>query len=137
VRATPLRPLEGAFLAGSTYVARRGALSLGVYRRVVELDPGAHASVWVRFDGVRPAGTITIAYGLPDDRLRSKVSPLHEQRVHVWIGEREVLAHTAPYRVGWNELVIDGRSLPWGPMKIQVDANGTHFPVAFDVRVSR
>jgi hypothetical protein len=137
VRATPLRPLDGAFMDGSSYVARRAALSLGAYRRVVEIDPGGHASVWVRVDGLPPARLIEIAYGLPDDRLRSKVSPLHEQRIHAWIGEREILAETLPYRVGWTEVVLDGRSLPPGPIKLQVDGNGTHFPVAFDVRVRR
>jgi hypothetical protein len=137
VRATPLRPLDGSFRAAATYVARRGALSLGVYHRVVELDPGGHASVWVRFDPFPRAATLEVTYGLPDDRLRSKVSPLHEQRIHLWLGDREILATTVPYRVGWNETVIDVRSLPAGPMKLQVDANGTHFPVAFDVRLRR
>ena len=135
---TPLRPFDGAYSSHGTYVARRGALSLGTFRRAIEIETGGNPSVWVRFKGVRLAKRLEVAFAVPDDRVRSKLIAFGDQRLIVMIAERELLSESMPYRVGWNQLSIDTAALSVAPqdIKIIVRINGTHFPVVIDARVA-
>jgi hypothetical protein len=135
---TPLRPFEGVFCTGEGYVARRGVLSLGEYRRAVELETGGEPTIGLRFKNIRLGGSFHLAYGIPDDRLLSKFRPLQDELVVVELGARRVFASLLAYRVGWHSISIDTSA--WADtaqdVDISIETEGSHFPVAFDPEIS-
>jgi hypothetical protein len=131
--SSQVRPVAGFFGGGGgAYVARRGVLDLGEYHRAIELDPAGVSRVAVSLRNVPLSERLAVAFGLPDDRLRSKYAPLHDQRVTIAIGEREVLSEIIPYRIGFRRISVDTREFASARqvMTIAVHSNGTHFPIA-------
>jgi 4-amino-4-deoxy-L-arabinose transferase-like glycosyltransferase len=134
---TPLRPFEGVFCTGEGYVARRGVLSLGEYRRAIELETGGDPTIGLRFKNIRLGKSLQLAYGIPDDRLLSKFRPLRDEWVVVEVGGSRVFASLLAYRVGWHSVAIDTSALAdtAQDVDISIETNGSHFPVAFDLEI--
>ena len=133
---TPLRPFEGVFCVGEGYVGRRGVLSLGEYRRAVELETGGEPTMALRFKNIRLGKSLLLAYGIPDDRLLSKFRPLRDERVVVDVAGRRVFESLLAYRVGWHSASVD-TTASFGTTQdvdVSIETDGTHFPVAFDLR---
>jgi 4-amino-4-deoxy-L-arabinose transferase-like glycosyltransferase len=136
--STPLRPAAGAFCADAAYVARRGVLSLGEYRRAFELETGGQAAVRVHFKRVHLGTELRLAYAIPDDRLLSKFLPLRDETVVVQLAGRGVFSQPLGYRAGWQEVTIDTSAFSHTDqdMDISIETSGTHFPIAFAAEIS-
>jgi hypothetical protein len=134
---TPLRPFADGFCDANAYVAERGVLSLGEYRRAIEIGGPRTTAVRLRFPGVVLGGMFELTYGIPDDRLLSKFLPLHDQTITVAVGTAAPIVETIPYRAGWKKTSVDTSSMrgTTGRIDITLQTNGTHFPVAVDARV--
>ncbi|HEY5376391.1 MAG TPA: CapA family protein, partial [Polyangiaceae bacterium] len=135
---TPLRPFADCFCNANAYVAERGVLSLGEYRHAVEIHGLDTTSVKLRFPRVRLGDKLELTYGIPDDRLLSKFLPLHDETITFAVGTATPIVETIPYRAGWNRASVDTSSVRGSADNIDItlQANGTHFPVAVDLRVS-
>jgi len=134
---TPLRPFAGGFCGSTGYAVRRGVLSLGEFRRAIELDGGQAAGVELRFPAVALGDQIELTYGIPDDRLLSKSLPLHDQTLALEVGDGPATLYTLPYRAGWRTASLDTTAMRGSAQTIRLTlhTNGTHFPVAIDARV--
>lgn len=137
VMNSPCRPFDGAFVASSAAISRRGTPSMGEYRRVLELDPGSKRSVSVRFPDLPDGDRLDVTFGLPDDRLRSKFAPLFDQRLIVSLDDRVLATSPIRYVLGWTTLPIALPPADRRDVTISVETNGTRFPVAIDARVVR
>jgi len=135
--STPLRPFASGFCGSTGYAVRRGVLSLGEFRRAIELDGGQAAGVELRFPAVALGDQIELTYGIPDDRLLSKFLPLHDQTLALEVGDGPAALYTLPYRAGWHTASLATTALRGSAQTIRLTlhTNGTHFPVAIDARV--
>ena len=135
--STPLRPFAGGFCGSTGYAVRRGVLSLGEFRRAIELDDGQAAGVELRFPAVALGDDIELAYGIPDDHLLSKYLPLHDETLAVEVGDAPETLYTLPYRAGWRTASLDTTAMRGSAQTIRLTlhTNGTRFPVAIDARI--
>ena len=136
--STPLRPFASGFCGSTGYAVRRGVLSLGEFRRAIELDGGQAAGVELGFPAVALGSQIELTYGIPDDRLLSKFLPLHDETLAVKVGDAPPTLYALPYRAGWRTVSLDTTAMRGSAQTIRLtlNTNGTHFPVAIDARVT-
>jgi hypothetical protein len=136
-RLTPLRPFYGAFAGHGVYCGLRGVLSMGDFRRAIELEPGGNESAWVLLRQQPMGARLEVTYGLPDDHMARKFRPFNPQTLVVSVGGEQLLEATIPYVAGWKTFSADtsrmiGRA---ADIRVVVQTNATHFPVAFDLVV--
>jgi hypothetical protein len=134
---TRLRPSYGGYAADGAYIAVRGVLSLGEYRRAFEIETGGGSrTVWTVFHAVHLGRKLQVEYALPDDRVLSKYRSLHDQIVTVIVGRRVVLKEPLPYEAGWRTTWINTFD-QFGSVDVRVlvQSGPTHFPVAFNIVV--
>jgi hypothetical protein len=134
---TPLRPFARGFCDGDAYAAERGVLSLGEFRRTIELGGSRAAAIQLKFQRVELGNELELTFGIPDDRLLSKFLPLHDEAISLEIGNAPPSILNLPYRAGWRQVSIDTSSMRGTEQTIDITlrTNGTHFPVAVDLRV--
>lgn len=137
VMHSPCRPFDGAFVASTSAISRRGTPSMGEYRRVLELDPGGSRSVSVDFGDVPDGERLDVTFGLPDDRLRSKFAPLFDQHLVVAMNDRVLATSPIHYVLGWTTLEVPLPPTDRRHLAISLETNGTRFPVAIDARIVR
>ena len=134
---TPLRPFAQGFCDGDAYVAQRGVLSLGEFRRTIELGGSRAAAIELKFQRVQLGKQLEFTFGIPDDRLLSKFLPLHDEAISLEIGNSPPSILNLPYRAGWHRVSIDTSAMCGTEQTIALTlrTNGTHFPVAVDLCV--
>jgi hypothetical protein len=112
-------------------------LSLGEYRRAVEIDGLEATEVKLKFPRVTLGNEIELTYGIPDDRLLSKFLPLHDETITFAVGTEPPIVVRVPYCAGWNTASLDTSSMRGTDRSVEItlQTNGTHFPVAVDARV--